>query len=98
MIETILYLNGKYPKIISYIDEDEKNYVTLKVKLKEDISEFEFKKFLLDLKILKSDLLSRAVVRSATLFWSAFSSPNGRIPGVRVMKLSLVTDLIARLS
>ena len=43
MIETILYLNGKYPKIISYIDEDEKNYVTLKVKLKEDISEFEFK-------------------------------------------------------
>lgn len=58
MIETILYLNGKYPKIISYIDEDEKNYVTLKVKLKEDISEFEFKKFLMDLKNLKSNLLS----------------------------------------
>lgn len=62
MVETILYVNGKYPKTISYIDEDEKNYVTLKVKLKEDISEFEFKKFLSDLKKIRISLLSMGIV------------------------------------
>lgn len=58
MVETILYLNGNNPKTISYIDEDTKNYVTLKVKLKEEVSEFEFKKFLAELKYLKISLLS----------------------------------------
>ena len=58
MVETILYLNGNNPKTISYIDEDTKSYVTLKVKLKEEVSEFEFKKFLAELKYLKISLLS----------------------------------------
>lgn len=45
MPETSLCLNGKQPKIISFIDEDTQKYVSLKVKLSDGISEFELKKF-----------------------------------------------------
>lgn len=67
MIETILYVNGNRPKTISYIDENTENYVTLKVKLKEGISEFEFKKFLAELKLLKPSLLSIGITDTCSI-------------------------------
>lgn len=45
MPETNLCLNGKVPKIVSFIDSDTKKYVSLKVKLRDEISEFELKRF-----------------------------------------------------
>lgn len=67
MVETILYLNGNNPKTISYIDEESEKYVTLKVKLKEGISEFEFKKFLAELKLLMPSLLSVGITDTCSI-------------------------------
>ena len=67
MIETILYVNGNRPKTISYIDENTENYVTLKVKLKEGISEFKFKKFLAELKHLMPSLLSIGITDTCSI-------------------------------
>ena len=61
MIETMLYLNGNCPKTISFVDEETKSYVVLKVKLRKDISEFAFKKFLFEMKYLKASLLAKGI-------------------------------------
>lgn len=45
MPETTLCLLGKQPKILSFIDCSTNKYITLKVNLKESISEFELMKF-----------------------------------------------------
>lgn len=61
MLETILYLNISKPKTLSFIDEETKKYINLKVKLKNNISEFAFKKFLFEMADLKLNLLSKGI-------------------------------------
>lgn len=45
MPEIDLYLKGKLPKVFCYIDEENQQFIELNCKLKEEISEFDIKKF-----------------------------------------------------
>ncbi len=55
MPEADLCRNGKIPKILSYIDQETQQYVGLTLQLKEEISEFELKKFFNQLYHIKLD-------------------------------------------
>lgn len=61
MLETSLCLKAKVPKILSYIDEESGNYISLEVKLKDKVSEFELKKFLSDLKYLNVEFQKKGI-------------------------------------
>lgn len=56
MPETILCMAGKCPKILSFIDSNNGDYISLTIKMREDINEFEIRKFFNELYNAKLDI------------------------------------------